>query len=63
MFDKIGTLDHWVEDGKAPDIITAAHITDGRLDRTRPLCPYPQIANYKGAGSIDDSANFVCRLP
>jgi len=63
MFDKIGTLDHWVEDGKAPDIITAAHITDGRLDRTRPLCPYPQIANYKGTGSIDDSANFVCRLP
>ncbi len=63
MFDKIGVLDHWVEEGKAPDRITAAHVTDGRLDRTRPLCPYPQTARYTGTGSIDDAANFVCQAP
>jgi hypothetical protein len=30
------------------------------VDRTRPLCPYPQTAHYKGSGSTDDAANFVC---
>ena len=63
IFDKMGTLDHWVEDGKAPDRITAAHVTDGKVDRTRPLCPYPQVAKYAGSGSIDDAANFVCQAP
>jgi len=31
------------------------------VSRTRPLCPYPQHAEYTGAGSTDDAANFVCR--
>jgi feruloyl esterase len=35
----------------------------GRVDRTRPLCPYPQMATYKGTGSIDDAANFTCAVP
>jgi feruloyl esterase len=35
----------------------------GKVDRTRPICVYPEIAVYKGAGSIDDEANFVCRVP
>jgi len=30
---------------------------------SRPLCPYPQVARYTGAGSSDDAANFVCRMP
>jgi Tannase and feruloyl esterase len=34
---------------------------DGKVDRTRPLCPYPQVAQYKGAGSTDEAANFVCK--
>jgi len=63
VFDKVGTLDRWVEEGKAPDSITASHSTSGKVDRTRPLCPYPQVAKYKGTGSIDDAANFVCKLP
>lgn len=63
VFDKVGTLDRWVEEGKAPDSITASHSTDGKVDRTRPLCPYPQVAKYKGTGSIDDAASFECRLP
>jgi hypothetical protein len=40
--------------------IIASHATAGKVDRTRPLCPYPQVAKYKGTGSIDDAANFVC---
>jgi feruloyl esterase len=59
-FDKIGTLAAWVETGQAPDRILAAHKTKGVADRTRPLCPYPETAHYKGSGSTDDAANFVC---
>ena len=60
VFDKMGALEQWVEQGKAPERLNASHITDGKVDRTRPLCPYPQVAKYKGTGSIDDAANFVC---
>jgi feruloyl esterase len=60
-FDKIGPLEQWVENGKAPDSIIASHSIEGKVDRTRPLCPYPQVAHYKGSGSMDEAANFVCR--
>jgi feruloyl esterase len=59
-FDAVRALDQWVEHGKAPEKIVASHIANGVTDRTRPLCPYPQIAKWKGAGSIDEAANFVC---
>ncbi|HEY3835984.1 MAG TPA: tannase/feruloyl esterase family alpha/beta hydrolase, partial [Bryobacteraceae bacterium] len=62
-FDKVSTLDHWVHDGKAPERIVASHAINGAIDRTRPLCPYPQVAKYKGSGSVDDAANFVCSPP
>jgi feruloyl esterase len=62
-FDKIGALEQWVEHGRAPDQLKASHSTNGRVDRTRPLCAYPQVARYTGTGSIDDAANFVCRVP
>ena len=61
-FDMVAALEQWVEHGSAPDQIIATHSTNGKVDRTRPLCPYPQIAAYKGAGSMDDAANFVCRV-
>ena len=54
-------LEQWVEHGKAPDMIRASHTTNGKVDRTRPRCPYPQVATYQGSGSIDDAANFACR--
>ena len=60
VFDALTPLEQWREHGKAPASILATHSTNGKVDRTRPLCPYPQIAKYKGAGSIDDAANFVC---
>jgi len=52
-----------VEQGRAPDALLASHLTDGRIDRTRPLCPYPQVAKYKGTGGTDDAANFMCAAP
>ncbi|MBN1611624.1 MAG: tannase/feruloyl esterase family alpha/beta hydrolase [Polyangiaceae bacterium] len=54
-----GALVGWVEDGIEPTAYTGAR-PDGR---TRPMCPYPQVARYLGAGSIDDTASFVCAEP
>ena len=62
-FDMLAALEQWVEAKKAPDQIPASRIRDGKVDRTRPLCPYPQVAKYKGSGSIDDAANFSCQRP
>jgi feruloyl esterase len=58
--DALASLEQWVEKEKAPEQIIATHSTAGKVDRARPLCPYPQVAEYKGTGSMDDPANFVC---
>jgi feruloyl esterase len=60
-FDMVSALERWVERGEAPASIAASHATNGVVDRTRPLCPYPQVAAYKGSGSINEAANFTCR--
>jgi feruloyl esterase len=59
-FDMVSALDRWVESGTAPDRIEASHSTNGRVDRTRPLCPYPQVAVYDGRSSIDEASSFSC---
>jgi feruloyl esterase len=60
-FDMVSALDQWVVQGKAPDKIVASKVVNGAAVRTRPLCPYPQVATYKGSGSSDDAANFTCK--
>jgi len=60
QFDMLDALELWREDGKAPDAVVASHATEGKVDRTRPLCAYPEVAKYKGGGSTDDAANFAC---
>jgi feruloyl esterase len=62
-FDMVSALEQWVEQGKPPAQVMASHSTAGKVDRTRPLCPYPQVAHYKGNGSLDDAANFSCKAP
>ena len=59
-FDKMEVIVQWVENGTAPAEIVASHRSNGSVDRTRPLCPYPTVAKYKGAGSTDVAANFEC---
>jgi feruloyl esterase len=63
VFDALTPLEQWREEGKAPASIVAAHWTNGKLDRSRPLCPYPQVAKYRGAGSIDEAPYFACGAP
>ena len=59
-FDMLSQLEGWVERGVAPASVIATHSTAGNVDRTRPLCPHPQVARYTGSGSVDDAANFRC---
>jgi feruloyl esterase len=54
-------MEEWIARGQAPSRIVASHLTNGKVDRTRPLCPYPQVAVYKGSGSTEDAANFACQ--
>jgi feruloyl esterase len=61
VFDAIGALETWVEQGRAPAQLVATHATDGVVDRTRPLCPYPEVAHWNGRGDVDDAASFTCR--
>jgi feruloyl esterase len=60
-FDMVAALEQWVEHGTAPEKVIASHVaSSGSVDRTRPLCPYPQEAQWKGTGSTDQAENFVC---
>jgi tannase/feruloyl esterase len=61
-FDAISVLEQWVEKGKGPDSIIASRYVGDKVERTHPLCPYPQAAVYKGTGSTDDAANFACKV-
>jgi feruloyl esterase len=58
-------LEQWVEKGVAPERIIATKFKNDRnpaegVQMTRPLCPYPQVAQYKGAGDTNDEASFTC---
>ena len=59
-FDSIGALEKWVEKGIAPDTMMGKNNV-GTL--TRPLCQYPQAAEYKGSGDLKDAANWACKPP
>ncbi len=74
QYDSLEALIQWVEFGRAPDSILAQARGVGNAggvntelpagwapDRTRPLCPYPQVARYNGSGSIERAENFSCR--
>jgi len=74
QFDMLTALVNWVEKGQAPDSIVASargpgNAAGANVDvpstwsaaRTRPLCPYPLVARYKGSGSIESADGFVCQ--
>ena len=60
-FDTLGTMQSWVEEDKAPDSM----LSSGKAfpGRTRPLCAYPETAEYKGKGNPADATNFRCQVP
>jgi len=62
-FDALAALEPWVEKGTAPDTMIASKIANNVTERTRPLCPYPQVARWKGVGSTDEAASYACVDP
>jgi feruloyl esterase len=59
-FDTLSALEKWVEKGIAPDAISATHSTNNVIDRSMPLCKFPEQAHYKGSGDVTDSSNWSC---
>jgi feruloyl esterase len=57
----MAALERWRESGTAPETVTASKVSNNRVEMTRPLCPYPQVATYKGVGSTNDAENFACK--
>jgi len=60
------SLEQWVEKGTAPSTIIASKFEgqdETHAKMTRPLCPYPQAAKYKGSGDPNDAVNFECERP
>jgi len=60
-FDLLAVVRRWVEGDKGPREVIASRIEHGKVVRTRPLCPYPEVATYKGRGSTNDARNFACK--
>lgn len=60
-------MEHWVEKGRVPEEIVATKYVNnqptGAVERTRPLCAWPKVSQYKGAGDINSAGNFSCVLP
>jgi feruloyl esterase len=61
--DPMTAMVNWVEKGTAPKSMIANRVVNNQVVRTRPLCPYPQVAKYSGNGSIDAASNFSCVAP
>lgn len=78
VFDDLTALENWVERDRAPERITAYAVDtpDGfgaawgnepapgvEIERSRPLCAYPNVARYVGNGNVDEAENFECAAP
>jgi Tannase and feruloyl esterase len=62
-FDMLTQLEQWREQKVAPAEVLASKTTNGKVARTRPLCPYPQVPKYLGTGSIEEAQHFACQAP
>ena len=62
-FDMLDVLDKWQDEDEVPQAVIAELRENNKVVRSRPLCPYPQVAQYNGSGSIDEDGNFTCVVP
>jgi feruloyl esterase len=59
-FDSLSAMENWAERGVAPDAIPATHSANSAVDRTMPLCKFPEKAHYKGSGDPNSVGNWSC---
>jgi feruloyl esterase len=62
-FDPLAAIQAWAENGDAPDRIVAVRRNRGAIERSRPLCPFPQVARWDGRGDVDRASSFGCVSP
>jgi feruloyl esterase len=62
-FDSRAIVERWRETGQAPDQLITTRYINNREAGKRLVCPYPQVAKYKGSGSVEDPRNFSCSKP
>lgn len=62
LFSPLGPLERWRESNIVPSQLTSMHVTNGLVDSTHLVCPYPQVAVYSGTGSTKDADNFSCKV-
>lgn len=60
LSDPLTLLIQWVEQNAPPGTLMGRHVEDGKVSFTRPICPYPSVAKYKGLGNVQDGGNFSC---
>ena len=62
--DWVEAIRAWVEEDRAPERLLASKIdAGGNTTMTRPICPYPQVAEYDGTGDTNDAGSFACVAP
>ena len=59
-FDALAALERWHEQGIAPAQLLGRHLSNGAVDRSRPLCAFPSVARWNGVGSPDAAESFTC---
>ncbi len=59
--DWVEAIRAWVEEDRAPERLVASKLDpEGHEMLTRPVCPYPQVAEYDGSGDVNDEKSFRC---
>jgi len=60
-FDALATIEAWWTSGRPPETLIVSHYQNGSEVGKRLVCQYPQVAMYKGSGSIEDAASYACK--
>jgi len=63
----LAAITGWVEKGEAPARLTIAKYVDNDpqkpLERTRPLCAFPNLATWDKKGDQDRAESYLCKTP
>lgn len=63
-YELLAKVVNWVEKGEPPNAVTGTHRkASGEVDRTMPICPYPQVARHDGKGPTNLAGSFNCKAP